>query len=52
MKKLATVRTVREKKIKDINQADYDEGHEKYSDTEALVEASQPLAEVSVADYG
>ncbi len=35
----AKVLTVREKKIKDIIQADYDEGHEKYSDTDALIKS-------------
>ncbi|MEI7777748.1 MAG: ASCH domain-containing protein [bacterium] len=33
----AKVLAVREKKIKDITEADYDEGHEKYSGTEELI---------------
>ena len=35
----AKVIAVKEKKIKDITEADYDEGHEKYSDTEALIQS-------------
>ena len=35
----AKVLSVREKKIKDITDADYDEGHEKYANTDALIQS-------------